>query len=176
MPVTPPLDFNAWLSTNGHLLKPPVNNFVLQQGDFLVQVVGGPNKRTDYHVNMTEEWFYQVKGNLLLKIVDTTDGGNNEHKDLWINEGSMFLLPPNVPHSPNRFENTIGIVIERKRREGEIDILRWYCAKEECREIVYEEKFFCTDLGKDLAPIIQRYANDDKLRTCAKCGTVNPTR
>ncbi|RUS22313.1 3-hydroxyanthranilic acid dioxygenase [Endogone sp. FLAS-F59071] len=180
MPLTEPINFIGWVRENEHLLKPPVNNFVLQRGDFLVMALGGPNKRTDYHVNETEslflreyneyasvqEWFYMHKGDMLLKVVD-----DDEFKDLPICEGEMFLLPGNTPHNPVRFANTIGIVIERKRDPHHIDRLRWYCSN--CREIVYEESFHCTDLGTQLVPIINRFAQDEALRTCKNCGTVN---
>ncbi|KAJ3397054.1 3-hydroxyanthranilic acid dioxygenase [Lobulomyces angularis] len=129
--------------------------------------VGGPNKRTDYHVNPTEEWFFQHKGDMLLKIVDE----GKIFKDVVIKEGDMFLLPKNIPHNPVRFADTVGIVIERKRPEGFLDALRWYCS--ECKEVVYEETFFCVNLGVQLKPVIEKFANDESLRKCKSCGHVN---
>ncbi|RKP04541.1 3-hydroxyanthranilic acid dioxygenase, partial [Thamnocephalis sphaerospora] len=115
------------------------------------------------------EWFYQHQGDMLLKVVD-----NGEFRDIPIREGEMFLLPANTPHNPVRFANTIGLVIERQRQPSEIDRLRWYC--DQCREIVYEESFHCTDLGVQLKPVIERYAADAQLRTCGKCGHVNQAK
>ncbi|KAJ1986809.1 3-hydroxyanthranilic acid dioxygenase [Dimargaris cristalligena] len=169
MPLASPINFPRWLEANKHRLVPPVNNALLQQGDFLIMIVGGPNRRTDYHLNQTEEWFYQYQGNMLLKVVD--DG---KFVDIPINEGDMFLLPANTPHCPVRFADTVGIVIERKRRADETDGLRWYC--DQCRELLYEETFHCQDLGSDLKPIIERYAQDESLRLCAKCGHLNEAR
>ncbi|CAB4432187.1 unnamed protein product [Rhizophagus irregularis] len=169
MPLLPPINFPKWLEEHSDKLQPPVNNFLLQRGDFIIMVVGGPNSRTDYHVNQTEEWFYQYKGEMCLKIVD--DG---EFKDIPIREGEMFLLPANTPHNPVRFANTVGIVIERNRRSEEIDRLRWYC--EQCKEIVYEESFHCTDLGTQLKPIIQKYAMTEDLRKCKSCGNINSAK
>ncbi|KAF9438164.1 3-hydroxyanthranilic acid dioxygenase [Entomortierella beljakovae] len=164
-----PINFGKWIEEHSDKLQPPVNNYLVQRGDFIIMAVGGPNARTDYHVNETEEWFYQYKGDMLLKVVD-----NGEFKDLPIKEGEMFLLPANTPHNPVRFENTVGIVIERQRPPEAIDRLRWYC--DGCKEIVYEESFHCVDLGKQLAPVINRYAADESLRKCKACGHVNTAK
>ncbi|RIA96840.1 3-hydroxyanthranilic acid dioxygenase, required for the de novo biosynthesis of NAD from tryptophan [Glomus cerebriforme] len=175
MPLLPPINFPKWLEEHSDKLQPPVNNFLLQRGDFIIMVVGGPNSRTDYHINQTEEWFYQYKGEMCLKVVDDSEKEKeNKFKDIPIKEGEMFLLPANTPHNPVRFANTIGIVIERNRRPEEIDRLRWYC--EQCKEIVYEESFHCTDLGTQLKPIIQKYAANEELRKCKSCGNINTAK
>ncbi|KAJ7471536.1 3-hydroxyanthranilic acid dioxygenase [Mycena galericulata] len=170
MPIAPPINFPAWLKEKAHLLQPPVNNFCLYQGkDFVVMAVGGPNERNDYHLNETEEWFYQYKGGMLLRTVD--DG---VFRDIRIEEGEMFLLPANTPHNPVRFADTIGIVMERVRPEGSFDHLRWYCPSDLHKEptIIYEETFHVTDLGTQLKPVIQRWQEDTKLRTCKVCGFI----
>eukprot|EP00127_Corallochytrium_limacisporum_P007511 Clim_evm33s253 gene=Clim_evmTU33s253 len=152
-------------------LKPPVGNkMVYGKGCQLkVMVVGGPNTRTDYHIDEGEEWFLQLQGKMCLKVVD---GG--EFRDVIIEEGNTFLLPGLVPHSPQRFPHTIGLVIEREREESELDGLRWYCPN--CRDIMYEERFHCTDLGSQLAPVIKRYYGTEELRTCKNCGAVEPAK
>ncbi|KAG2211766.1 hypothetical protein INT46_003706 [Mucor plumbeus] len=167
--LPPPINFPKWAKENANKLEPPVNNYLLFKGqDTIIMIVGGPNKRTDYHINETEEWFYQVKGNLTIKVVD--DG---VFRDIIVEEGDMFLLPPNTPHNPVRYEETIGIVVERVRLPHHIDSLRWYCEKENCREIVYQESFYCVDLGTQLKPVIERFAESEELRTCKKCGYLN---
>lgn len=133
--ISLPFNFHKWVSENQDKLKPPVGNFMFYHGEFKVMVVGGPNERSDYHIEDGEEWFFQIKGDMSVKIVD-----NGEFKEIPIKEGEMFLLPAKVPHSPQRPKDTIGIVIERERKKDELDGLRWYCEK--CKEVVYEEWFY----------------------------------
>jgi len=128
-----------------------------------VMIVGGPNQRTDYHINETPEWFYQYKGSMLLKVVE--DG---KHRDITINEGEMFLLPPNTPHNPVRFANTVGIVLEQPRPKDSLDKLRWYCRN--CGEIVHESSFHATDLGTQIKAAVNAFSEDTELRTCKNCG------
>lgn len=108
--MLPPINLQQWTETHKDKLKPPVcNQQVYEAGDFIIIVVGGPNSRKDYHDDPGEEFFYQLKGNMILRIIE-----NDRPKDIPIKEGEIFLLPPHVPHSPQRFENTAGLVIERK--------------------------------------------------------------
>lgn len=127
------------------------------------QIVGGPNARSDYHINETAEWFYQYKGSMLLKVVD--DGS---FKDIPIREGEMFLLPPNTPHNPVRFADTVGIVLEQPRPEGSLDRLRWYC--QNCGDIVYEDAFQCTDLGTQIKDAVNKFSASEDRRKCQHCG------
>jgi 3-hydroxyanthranilate 3,4-dioxygenase len=159
-------NFRDWIDENRHLLKPPVGNRqVFRDSEFIIMVVGGPNSRKDFHVDPGEEFFYQLEGDMLLK---TVQGG--KHVDVPIREGDIFLLPPNVPHSPRRFANTIGLVIERQRRPGEIDGFQWYC--ERCDHLLYEEFAEITDIEKQLPPIFERFFDNVGHRTCKNCGTV----
>ncbi|KAH9809055.1 3-hydroxyanthranilic acid dioxygenase [Melampsora americana] len=170
-----PINFSKWVTENGDKLKPPVNNFCIYDGkDFITMVVGGPNSRNDYHLNETEEWFYQVKGNMLLKVIS-----NESFIDIKIDEGEMFLLPANTPHNPCRFENTIGLVMERKRPEGSIDRLRWYCQNHEKHSkpfMIREVSFHCTDLGTQLKPLINEWMENEGLRKCEGCGEIADPR
>jgi len=107
---------------------------------------------------------------MLLKVVDPS---NNEFKDIIITEGSMFLLPPNVPHNPVRFANTVGIVLEQPRPEGSVDTLRWYCGNETCRKVVDEASFHCTDLGSQIKEAVNKFkVSGEERRKCKSCGTL----
>ncbi|KAK4535934.1 hypothetical protein CDCA_CDCA06G1959 [Cyanidium caldarium] len=158
-----------WLEENRHLLKPPVGNRVLADGEFKVMVVAGPNERTDYHVENHEEIFYQLEGDLILKFVDESEEPPR-FDEVHVGGGELFALPARVPHSPQRLPGSIGLVVERERDATELDRLRWYC--QQCRSVMYEESFHCADLTKDLLPVIQRYRADQAHRTCKQCGWV----
>lgn len=161
--LLPPINFKKWIEDNRDAFKPPVGNKkIWENTDFMAFVVGGPNQRKDYHIDPSEEFFYQLEGEMTLKIVE--DG---EFKDITIGEGEIFLLPSMVPHSPQRGENTIGLVIEHKRAEGDNDGLRWYC--EDCGEVLHEEFFYLTDIVEQLGSAIQAFWADDEARTCDNC-------
>lgn len=149
------------------MLKPPVGNQQVYKGnnDFIVMVVGGPNARKDYHYNEGEEFFYQLEGNITLKIID-----NGQPIDVPINEGDIYLLPPRVPHSPQRTAGSVGLVIERYRKPNEKDGFMWFC--ENCNHKLYEEYFELTDIVSQLPKVMQTFYNSEELRTCTECGTV----
>ncbi len=163
--LPPVFNFKKWIDENRHLLKPPVGNKAIYNEDYIVMVVGGPNSRKDYHLNQTPEFFYQVEGDIVLKVI--VDG---EQKDIHICEGDVFYLPPNIPHSPQRGPNTIGLVIEQKRTEGMDDGLAWFC--ENCSTELYEEAFKLDNIETDLPVIFDKFYSDEELKTCDKCGTV----
>lgn len=162
--LMPPINFKGWIEENRESLKPPVGNKkIWEDSDFMVFVVGGPNERKDYHIDPSEEFFYQLEGDMTLKIVE--DG---EFKDVVIKEGEIFLLPAMVPHSPQRGPDTLGLVIEHKRQESDHDGLRWYC--EGCGEVLYEEFFYLTDIVTQLKGAIQEFWASEEKRTCEGCG------
>ena len=166
--LLPPINFSQWIEEHRDLLRPPVCNKVIwQDADFIVMVVGGPNSRTDYHYDEGPEFFYQVEGDMVLRVME--DG---RPRDICIAQGEVFLLPPRVPHSPQRFENTVGLVIERKRFEGEQDGLMWYC--ESCNHKLYEEYFQLTNIETQLPPVFERFYASEEHRSCDACGHLNP--
>ncbi|WP_346839130.1 3-hydroxyanthranilate 3,4-dioxygenase [Microbulbifer sp. SAOS-129_SWC] len=166
--LTPPINFHQWIEDHREYLKPPVcNKLVFEEQGFFIMVVGGPNSRKDYHVDEGPEFFYQVEGDMLLKTIQ--DG---EVADIPIREGEIFLLPPRVPHSPQRFADTVGLVIERRRTENEKDGLQWYC--DVCNHLLYEEFFKLRNIEQDFPPVFDRFFSSAENRTCDNCGHVMP--
>lgn len=163
-----PINFLQWIEQNRHLLKPPVGNKVIwKDGDFICMVVGGPNQRTDYHFEEGPEFFFQVEGDMILKVME--DG---VAKDVRIREGEIFLLPPRIPHSPQRFADTVGLVIERQRLPGELDGLLWFCEK--CNNELYSEYFQLEDVETQFPPVFERFYGSERHRSCDHCGHLSP--
>ncbi|HIA36095.1 MAG TPA: 3-hydroxyanthranilate 3,4-dioxygenase, partial [Flavobacteriales bacterium] len=132
--IVPPINFKQWIDDNRHLLKPPVGNQVVYEDtDFIIMVVGGPNARKDFHYNEGEEFYYQIEGDIQLPIIE-----NGEVRTIDIKEGEIFLLPPKVPHSPQRGPNTVGLVIERQRAKDEFDSCIWFCDNKECNNELHK--------------------------------------
>lgn len=164
--ITRPFNFKKWIDDNRSLLKPPVNNKVVYKDtEFTIMVVGGPNSRKDYHYNESEEFFYQLEGDVEVQIQEDGKAVN-----VPIKEGDIFLLPPKVPHNPKRPANTIGLVIERRRRDTEKDGLLWFCEK--CNYKLYEEYFTLTDITTQFQGVFEKFYTSVDLRTCKQCGTV----
>ena len=161
-------NFQNWIKENQHLLKPPVGNKkVFEDGEMTVQVVGGPNERTDYHDDPVEEFFYQLKGDMVLKVVD-----NGQFYDVPIREGEVFLLPPHVRHSPQRpQEGSVGLVVEAARPD-ELDAFEWYCF--ECHALVHRVEVKVQHLVKDLPPLYEAFYADTAARKCKNCGAMHP--
>ncbi len=163
-----PFNVKNWIAENRHLLKPPVGNQQIFKGndDYIVMVVGGPNGRKDYHWEDGEELFFQLEGDISVKIINE----NGEPETIPIREGEMFLLPPRIPHSPQRPADTIGLVIERYRKPGEEDKLIWFC--ENCNQKLHEATFVLQDIGTQIKAAISEFMVSEDLRTCKNCGTV----
>jgi 3-hydroxyanthranilate 3,4-dioxygenase len=95
---------------------------------------------------------------------------NGKPKDVPIKQGEIFLLPPHVHHSPQRFENTAGFVIERKRDPQERDGFVWYC--DHCHHQLHREEVPLKSIVTDLPPLFKRFWDSQEYRTCKKCGQV----
>ena len=165
MAIPGPFNLQKWIDENRDILKPPVGNKSLYPmgEDFIVMVVGGPNARKDYHYNESEEWFYQIEGEICVRIQE--DG---RPRDVIIKEGESFLLPKCIPHSPMRGDNTVGLVIERVRKGTDmIDGLMWFC--DNCNNKLHEFKFPLKNIENDFQPRFREFYASEELRTCSNC-------
>ncbi|MEM6684406.1 MAG: 3-hydroxyanthranilate 3,4-dioxygenase [Bacteroidota bacterium] len=170
MAIQKPFNLNQWVEENRDLLKPPVGNKNLYKdaGDYIVMIVAGPNARKDYHYNETEELFYQLEGNIEVHIQE-----EGEKKTMKLGPGDMYLHPAGVPHSPVRFKDSIGLVVERKRKGTDLmDGLQWYC--DNCNNKLYDVRFPLDNIEKDFLKHFKYFYSSKELLTCNKCGTVMP--
>ncbi len=155
----------AWIAANREHFKPPVGNKYLYSGrDFFVMIIAGPNARNDFHQVNSEEFFLQLKGDIAVKTIE--DGKVRVNP---IKEGEVFFIPANVPHSPQRGPNTLGLVVERRRPQGEPEHIIFFC--ENCNTLVYDKVFDCKDIVKHFTAAMEEFWKDEKLSTCACCGT-----
>ena len=165
-----PFNFKAWIDENRHLLKPPVGNKIVfpDNAGMIVQVVGGPNQRVDFHDDPVEEFFYQLEGDMILKVAD-----RGRIEDIRIRAGDVFLLPPRMRHSPQRpMAGSVGLVVESPRVPGMKDGFEWFCM--ECGHLVHRIEVDLKDIVKDLPPLYEAFYADEKLRTCEHCGALHP--
>lgn len=168
MAIAKPFNLQKWIDENRDKLQPPVGAYQInaESEDYITIIVGGPNGRKDFHWEDGEELFYQIEGDMHVNIIN--EEGKRERID--IREGEMFLLPPRVPHSPQRPAGTVGLVVERTRRDGEIDKLMWFC--ENCDEKLYEAGFPLKNLGVQIKAAIEQFMSSVDHRTCNNCGTI----
>ena len=166
MQISAPFNLRTWVDQNRGLLKPPVGNKLLfEDSEFIVMAVGGPNSRRDFHHDPGAEFFFQLEGDMLLRTIQS-----GRRTDVPIREGEVFLLPPEVPHSPQRPAGSVGIVVERRRGAGEFDGFSWYC--ENCGNCLYLERVAVHDIVTQLPGIFSRFYSSIERRTCGSCGTV----
>lgn len=167
MAIKRPFNLQKWIDDNRNILKPPIGNKNLytEAGDFIVMVVGGPNARKDYHYNETEELFYQLEGDIIVKVQE--DG---KAVEVQVKAGEIYLHPARIPHSPARPANSVGLVIERIRQENHTDGLLWFC--DNCNHKLHETYFPLRNIEKDFLPRFREFYGSEKLRTCNNCGQV----
>ena len=169
MSVFQPINLKKWIDEHRSQLKPPIGNKTVwrDERDTIIMIVGGPNARKDYHVNATEEFFYQVEGDITVGIIHPDTG---KAEDVIIREGEIYLLPANVPHSPRRPAGTIGLVVEQKRPPGATDKLQWY--SDDTHELVYEAEFTLENIEQDLKRIMAEFWSNEDLRRCKSTGSI----
>ncbi|MDX2142058.1 MAG: 3-hydroxyanthranilate 3,4-dioxygenase [Rhodospirillaceae bacterium] len=164
-----PFNFQAWIDSNVHLLKPPVaNKLVFENTGMVVQVIGGPNQRVDFHDDPVEEFFYQLKGDMILKVAES-----GQIFDVPIKQGEVFMLPPHARHSPQRpIAGSIGLVVEGTRMPHMRDAFEWFCFK--CGDRVHRVELELQNIVTDLPPLFDAFYQSLEHRTCKGCGTIHP--
>lgn len=166
MAIMPPFDLRDWIDRNRHLLEPPVGNKLLfEHGEFIVMAVGGPNSRRDFHHDPGPELFLQIEGTMVLRTLE-----EGRIMEVPIRAGEIFLLPAEVPHSPQRPAGSVGLVVERRRGPDELDGFSWYC--ENCGNRLHLERVPVRDIVTQLPGIFERFFSSLEHRTCKVCGTV----
>ena len=168
MAISKPFNLTQWVAEHRELLKPPVGNknLYVASDDYIVMIVAGPNARKDYHYNETEELFYQLEGNIEVHVQE-----HGQKTTMKLGPGDMYLHPAKVPHSPVRHENSIGLVVERKRTDLEgKDGLLWFC--DNCNNKLYEVYFPLSNIETDFLKHFKEFYGSQELRTCDNCGTV----
>lgn len=166
-----PFNLQEWIEEHRDELRPPVSNKqIWVDADMIVMIVGGGNQRNDYHDDPREEFFYQLKGDMNLKI--WPEAGTHPH-DMAIRQGEIYLLPAHVRHSPQRPDpDSIGLVVEYARDQGEHDGFEWVC--ENCAQLVHRVEVQLQAIDKDLPPLFAAFHDDIDARTCPNCTTLHP--
>ncbi len=166
-----PFHFARWIDEHSHLLRPPVGNkLVFEDAGMVVMVVGGPNQRVDFHDDPAEEFFYQLRGDMVLKLAEA-----GRTYDVPIREGEVFMLPPHLRHSPQRpIAGSVGLVVEGARGPGDTDGFEWFCF--DCGALVHRVEIAVADVVKDLPPLFAAFYADPSARRCLECGSVHPGR
>jgi 3-hydroxyanthranilate 3,4-dioxygenase len=159
--------FGRWIEEHAHLLKPPVGNQLVfpEARDLIVQVIGGPNARTDYHDDPYEEFFYQLRGDIVLRTIE-----EGRPRDIPIREGEILLIPAHLRHSPQRPAGSIGLVVEKMRPRDVDDGFEWYCQR--CSTRIHRVEVNVQDIVKDLPPLFEAFYSSE--RRCPSCGQVHP--
>ncbi|MGH7825451.1 MAG: 3-hydroxyanthranilate 3,4-dioxygenase [Candidatus Binatia bacterium] len=159
-----------WVEENKQYFNPPfrTNRLLVHHKDFLVMILRGPNTRLDFHIEPGDEFFYQVEGDMELHLKPPGE----RRQVVTIKEGEIFVCPGGLPHSPRRFENTWGLVIERERRAGEREEFSWFC--ERCDELVLSRAMDQGNIPAQVQRAYQEFNANQEVRTCPGCGYVFP--
>ena len=162
-------NFSRWIDEHAHLLKPPVGNQVVfeRAEDLIVQVIGGPNARTDYHDDPYEEFFHQLRGDIVLKVIE-----EGRPREVPIRQGEILLVPGHVRHSPQRPAGSVGLVVEKVRPLDINDGFEWYCGH--CHTLLHRVEINVQDIVADLPPLFETFYSSEKRRTCRHCGRIHP--
>lgn len=157
-----------WVEKHRHAFEPPVGNKVIwEDSQFTAMIIRGPNARRDFHVDPSDEIFYMLKGDMVLEYMQ-----DDRRHHQTIREGELLLVPASTPHSPHRPADSWGLVVEVKRRPEQMESLLWFC--ERCDAQLHEVTLHVADIEKDLRAAIEQFDSSRELRTCRRCGHVQP--
>jgi 3-hydroxyanthranilate 3,4-dioxygenase len=140
-----------------------------QEDESLAFVAKGRDYRSEFHINPSDELMYQISGTMNLHY-RTPDGKENV---AVLTAGSVIYTPAGTPHSPRFPSDAFALIVERKRRPGEVDRFRWFCPR--CDNLLHEAAFVVQDYRAD--PVSQAYRTfytSEQARTCQRCGEVMP--
>ena len=162
-------DLKRWVEEHKDEFNPPfkTNRLLVHHRDFLVMILRGPNTRLDFHIEPGDEFFYQIEGSMELHLKPAGE----RRRVVTIRKGEIFVCPGGLPHSPRRFENTWGLVIERKRRAGEQEQFAWFC--EACDELVLSRTMDPENISAQVERVYREFNENPGIRTC-RCGYVFP--
>lgn len=149
-------------------LGPVANKEVFRHSDFVFQILKGPDRRNDFHLDPYDEIFYQLKGSVWVHLI----GENGRRRVAEVKAGGVLLVSAFTPHSPRRPPGSLGLVVERPRREQELDGIAWYC--EQCGHKLDEVWLPCKDIEVQLAGALAAFNADVARRTCERCGALLP--
>ena len=162
-------DLWRWIEENRASFEPPVGNKVIwEDSQFSAMIIRGPNRRRDFHDDPSDEIFYMLKGDMTVEYMDPA----GQRQEMVIREGELALVPAHTPHAPHRPADTWGLVVEIKRGANDSESLLWFC--ERCDAQLHKVTMSALDLETDLRAAIEAFDADSTLRTCDRCGHVQP--
>ncbi len=162
MPIADLHDISAQLAESGERVY-----VMWQEEGSLAFVARGREYRSEFHIDPSDEVMYMIKGEMNLHF-RSPDGA----EDISVlKEGEAIFTAAGIPHSPRFPPDAFLLVLERKRREGEIDRFHWFCP--ECDAFLHEETFIVNDYRLDpVSKAYQNFFDSEEFRTCSECGNV----
>jgi 3-hydroxyanthranilate 3,4-dioxygenase len=140
-----------------------------QEQDMLAFVARGRAHRSEFHVDPSDEIMQMLKGRMELHYL--TQAG--EREIVALEEGEVLHCPAGTPHSPRFSPDAYLLVIERRRKPGELDRFLWFC--ERCEAKLFETARQVADYRDDpVSDVYAEFYGSPAHRTCGRCGHVAP--
>lgn len=135
---------------------------------FEAVLVRGPNRRNDFHVDPYDELFIQLEGTIRVDTREAGVGLVRQH----VHAGEAFLVPAGVAHSPLRPADTWGVVVEIRRKAGDVEAAEWYCNN--CDALLERVTMESSEMIAALSGVLESFQASESRRTCGACGHVLP--